>query len=353
MEMNNISALPKVECTGCGSCYNCCPVDAIQMKPDKRGFLFPVVLSKRCINCSQCVSACPILTKEVPCQQKEPVCYAAWSKNEAVRFCSTSGGVFTHLAEAILDQGGLVAGARYRQDHLVEHTLIQSKNNIEQLRQSKYVQSETGLVFRQIKEALISGKPVLFVGTPCQCAGLRSYLGKSYEKLYQCDFICRGVNAPAVYLAYLKKLEDQYKSPVKQIWFKNKTFGWNNFCTKIIFEDGQVYLADRETDPYMLGYIKSKLSCYMRDCCYDCKFKGISRHTDITLGDFWGIKNIPNLENGVSVVLLHTEKANSFFFYLSDIEYQEKNLQDVLPSNVCIQRSVWIADKLKYSWEEL
>ena len=218
------------------------------------------------------------------------------------------------------------------------------------------MQSEIGLAYRSIEKKLTTGRAVLFSGTPCQCAGLRAFLGKEYPQLYLCDFICRGVNSPKVYLSYLKELEEQYNSPVRQVWFKNKTYGWNQFCTKIIFEDGQEYLADRETDSFMLGYIKSRLSLYMRPSCYDCQFKGISRPTDITLGDFWGIEHQApqiNCTNGISLVLIHSKRGTVLWDSVKNIYRQEMQLQQALQDNACCVQSVKIGGQRKEFYAEL
>ena len=339
MEIKSIRQTPHDMCTGCAACMNCCPVDAIKMLPDSEGFLCPEIDETKCVHCGKCAEICPVL-KEHEDTGKEPECYAAWSKDEEIRFNSTSGGVFTHLASTVIKQGGTVVGARYREDHLVEHALIRKSEDIDQLRQSKYVQSEIGFVYREIKQELKYGKPLLFAGTPCQCAGLKAYLGKDYENLFLCDFICRGVNSPLVYLSYLRELEERYGSKVKRVWFKNKTFGWNNFATKIIFEDGQEYIADRETDPFMLGYIKSKTTLYMRECCYQCHFKGIGRTTDITLADFWGVeKQYPDIDtkDGVSAVMIHSEKGKKAFVDSQcHLDFVEANVYDIVPYNRCI-----------------
>lgn len=344
MEMNTIQSLPKQQCTGCAACVNRCPTDCISMQSDTEGFLYPVLDESKCIRCRNCNAACPVLSPPArPESEQAPSCYAAWSKDEQIRFQSTSGGVFTHLAQAVLSQGGFVAGARYRTDHLVEHVLISSEADLEPLRQSKYVQSEIGLVYREIRERLQQQKPVLFAGTPCQCAGLKAFLGREYDELYLCDFICRGVNSPEVYLTYLRELEKRYGAPVKRVWFKNKTYGWNRFCTKIIFEDGQEYLADRETDPFMLGYIKTRLSCYIRPSCYDCRFKGVHRPVEITLGDFWGagIQN-PELDpdKGTSLLIVHTEKGKKLFAAAHGLILQPSDLNQALSKNPCAVQSV-------------
>lgn len=343
MELTTVASLPKEQCTGCWACFNRCPAGCISMEADQEGFLYPSIDRSQCIQCSRCVSVCPVISpvpESIP--GEEPECYAAWSKDEDVRFHSTSGGVFTHLAEAILTEGGVVAGAQYRADHLVEHVLIHSPDQIQKLRQSKYVQSEAGYIYRQIQTYLKRQIPVLFAGTPCQCAALSTFLGQKYDNLYLCDFICRGVNSPKIYLAYLKELEKQYHSPVKQVWFKNKTYGWNNFCTKILFKNGEVYLADRETDPFMLGYIKRKISCYMRPCCYQCKFKGVSRPVDLTLGDFWGIEEQYDVDNhsGVSLCLIHSASGKYLFDKAKlKLETLPADLSLACRSNMCISHS--------------
>lgn len=337
--------LPPKNCTGCAACRNGCPTNCIAMEPREKGFLYPQVDPEQCVECGRCEAICPVLhSPKLPKDPQTPACYAAWSKDPDIRFHSTSGGVFSHLAQAILSQGGCVVGARYRPDHLVEHTIITSPQEIALLRQSKYVQSEIGLVYRQIEAGLNAKKPVLFTGTPCQCAGLRSFLGVEYENLFLCDFICRGVNSPQVYQAYLRQLEKEYASPVQQVWFKNKTFGWNNFATKVIFESGQEYLAARETDPYMLGYLKSHLSQDMRPSCYNCQFKGIRRPVDITLGDFWGVeKQFPDIDthNGVSCVIVQSKKGDKLFRSLSQtLIFQSADLKLALRCNRCAVESV-------------
>lgn len=343
MEIKTVMQTPSNACTGCSACFNICPTDAVSISHDTEGFLHPSVDSEKCVGCGKCAAICPVLpeNKSEPLSG-EPDCYAAWSKDEEIRYNSTSGGVFTHLAEAVLDMGGAVSGAKYRDDNLVEHAVIHNKSEIELLRQSKYVQSEVGTVFRQIKSELTSGKLVLFAGTPCQCAGLRAYLGRDDPNLYLCDFICRGVNSPLVYKAYLRELEEKYGSRVKKVWFKNKTFGWNKFATKIVFENGQEYIADRETDPFMLGYIKSRTTLYMRPSCYQCQFKGIARPTDITLADFWGVEHVlPDIDttNGVSAVMVHSDKGQSLL-KKSSLNLIKCGMNEIVKNNRCLSQSV-------------
>ena len=344
-----INRVVKNSCVGCGACANACPSDNIFMQSSREGFLYPNKKEK-CSECGICEKSCPILNPlSISENQYEPQVYAAWSLDEEIRFNSTSGGVFTELAKAVIYQDGCVVGAKYNENHLVEHDIVENIKDISLLRQSKYIQSETKDVFRRIEKKLQNDKVVLFVGTPCQCAGLICNLQKSYENLILCDFICRGVNSPMVFLKYLAELQKEFRSSVKQVWFKNKQYGWNNFSTKIIFEDGQEYLRGRDTDLFMHGYIKNGLNLYMRPSCGECRFKGIKRPVDITMGDFWGVKlteSDDNTENGVSVVIVHTETGLSLIKSISHRIYiEEHNINDVLYLNRCLTTTIEASDK--------
>jgi coenzyme F420-reducing hydrogenase beta subunit len=306
------------------------------MKADAEGFLYPSVEGGLCGSCSRCYSVCPALNSPGTDENETAFkIYAAWSLDGETRYNSTSGGIFTELAKAIIENGGCVAGAKYNANHLVEHTLIDKIDDIYLLRQSKYVQSETKDIFRKAGAKLEEGRQVLFSGTPCQCAGLRRYLRTEYKNLILCDFICRGVNSPYVYLKYLNELENRYNAGIKQVWFKNKTNGWNKFGTKIVFDNGQEYFKSRDDDPFMYGYIRKGLNLYMRPSCGICMFKGIHRPVDITLGDFWGIKTEP--DHGVSMVMIHSGRGDVVFERIKSCIYsEERRIEDVLPYNRCL-----------------
>jgi hypothetical protein len=172
---------------------------------------------------------------------------------------------------------------------------------------------------------------------------LKSYLGREFDNLYLCDFICRGVNSPLVYKKYLRELELRYGSAIKQVWFKNKTYGWNNFGTKIIFENGSEYFEGRDSDAFMFGYIKQNLNLYMRRCCGNCEFKGVNRPVDITLGDFWGIKlngGERETSGGVSAVLIQSDKGRLLFDRIGERIFREEHtVEEVLKGNVCVTES--------------
>lgn len=329
-------------CTGCNACFNACPKKCIEMVEDDMGFRYPSVNYDNCISCKLCIKTCPSISKpDVSTKFEEPKVFAAWSLDEYVRFQSTSGGLFTELAKPFLLDGGVVVGARYNSENFVEHYLIDRIEDIEQLRQSKYVQSDIKDIFMKIESKLINGLSVAFCGTPCQVAGLLSYLRKPYPNLITIDFICLGVNSPKAYRKYLDMLESKFNSKVKNIWFKNKTYGWNRFSTRVDFENGRKYLKDRYKDLFMKGYIEENL--YMRPCCAECLYKTLPRISDITLADFWGVGNIDtklDTDKGTSLVMINSQKGIEYYQIIQNEIYSiESNLESVLPGNKAIFQS--------------
>lgn len=305
----------KKYCTGCKACYNACPKDAINIVIDEEGFWYPKINIDKCISCHLCSKVCPSLkVLKKPSQIADIKVYAAYSLKEETRIKSTSGGIFFELASNVIDNGGYVVGAVYDENHHVKHHIASDKEELIKLRQSKYVQSDSCNIYEKTKLLLEEDNLVMFCGTPCQIAAITCFLGKGYEKLILCDFICRGVASPKVYEAYLEMLRIRYKSKIKQITFKNKTYGWNRFSTLVEFENGEEYIQDRYHDLYIVGYLQTNLFC--RPSCYQCKYKEIPHVSDITLADFWGIsKTRPHLdqEKGTSLVLINSEKGKKLF----------------------------------------
>lgn len=337
-----IDSISKELCTGCNACLNICPQNCIEMKEDKFGFRYPFVNNDKCVKCKLCVKTCPSLNK-VSVNEKwtEPKVYAAWSLDEEVRFNSTSGGIFSELAKKILTEGGLVVAARYNEKNLVEHCMIDTEVEINKIRQSKYIQSDLGFIYKTIKLRLLDGKLVSFCGSPCQVAGLLNFLDKPFDNLITFDFVCRGTNSPRAYLKYIEMLENKYDSKVKKVWFKNKTYGWNRFSTRIDFENGKTYIKDRYTDLFMRGYIEENL--YMRPCCFDCKYKSFPRVSDLTLADFWGVGAIDQVldpDKGTSLIMINSEKGDKIFNSIrKNIFYRESTLEAAFPGNGCIAKS--------------
>lgn len=331
------------KCTGCSACMNICPTNSITMKRNIEGFEYPMIDIETCISCKLCQETCPSLNlHDSEDRYQIPKTYAAWSKNHQIRIESTSGGVFTELAEAVLQIGGAVCGAKYIEDFQVQHFVVRDRAGLALLRQSKYVQSHIGYVFREIKKLLLEGIKVLFVGAPCEVAGLSGYLKSPYENLILVDFVCRGTNSPKVYEKYLEFIEEKYQSKIKRVWFKNKTYGWNLFSTRIELRNGKIYLKNRYSDYYMRGYLERNL--FIRSCCEQCIHKGFPRRGDITLADFWGIGRYDremDTDEGTSLVFINSNKGmRCFEEVLENLKVKEEKLDYAVTGNGCIYDSV-------------
>lgn len=315
-----IQIINKEDCCGCNACVVACPKECISMKTDKEGFWYPEVNLSVCVDCKLCEKVCPILTKNETVKRFEtPKVFAAYNVKHAIRLDSTSGGIFSALADYMFDKGGYVGGAIFNEDNSVSHIVISDRILLEQIRSSKYLQSFTDKLYPEINRLLTAGEKVLVCATPCQISGLYNFLNKDYENLITCDFICRGVNSPKVFKKYIEMLEQQYHSKAVKIKFKNKTFGWHRFSTKVDFANGKSYIKDRYHDLFMIGYLQS--GNFARPSCYTCQFKGFPQKADITLGDFWGIENIdPSMDQdyGTSLVMVNTDKGLTFFEGLGD-----------------------------------
>lgn len=304
-----ISCVDQTLCTGCGACYNKCPVNAINMKANKEGFLYPVIDSEKCIDCGLCYKVCPI--EESVSKNQDPNVYAVWCDYET-RMKSSSGGFFSVLANYVLDNGGWVCGARYNDTYdRVYHDWICKKEDLQLLRGSKYVQSDTGLTYRFAKRQLDAGNWVLYSGCACQVAGLIKYLGKDYEKLILVDIICHGAPSPEVYRSYINEIANGRK--IEKMDFREKAhWGWGT-ATSLFMENGEVHRNDCFKDPYWVSFL-SALST--RKCCDKCPYTEVYRVSDFTLGDFWGVKAINEKlddSKGTSLVLVNTNKAKILF----------------------------------------
>jgi len=327
----------KKDCCGCNACGDVCPVKAITFKTDIEGFWYPVVNKEKCIDCGLCEEVCPMLNKRKDNVERfeKPFVYAAYNINCDVRLDSTSGGMFSALAEKIFSQGGYVSGAIYNKDHSVSHIVTNDKSKLPELRSSKYLQSFTGNSYEDIKQLLIKGEKILVCGTPCQITALYAYLNSDYDNLITCDFICKGVNSPKVFQKYIEMLELQYKSKAVKIKFKNKTFGWHRFSTKVDFLNGKSYIKDRYHDSFMIGYLQN--GNFARPSCYSCQFKGFPQKADITLGDFWGIENIDKTMDqdlGTSLIMVNSAKGMTFFDSLGkSVIKKEFTMEDATKGN--------------------
>ncbi|OOB79960.1 MAG: hypothetical protein BEN18_02205 [Epulopiscium sp. Nuni2H_MBin001] len=340
------------ECCGCNGCVQICPKSCITMVDDREGFWYPKVDKSKCIECQLCKKVCPIIQekhhlKETNTEQKQTLAvYGGWHKNSEIRRLSSSGGVFTLLAEYILSQDGIVFGARTDKNLKVSHIGITNTKDLNKLRRSKYVQSDIGQTYTAVKNALIKGQLVLFVGAPCQTAGLQCFLNKDYSNLYTCDFICHGVPSPLVFSKYVNYLEKKNKDSIIGFSFRNKHKGWNQIGlqmgTVVKFRSGQFkeYMPAYR-DYFMSGFLSD---IYLRPACYKCMFKSKDkRHADITMADFWGVKKYyPELDdkNGTSLLLLNSTKAEELFKHVKDnFHYKECEFDKALERNPSLWKS--------------
>lgn len=334
----------KVDCCGCNACGDVCAHHAITFKTDIEGFWYPEVNKNICTNCHLCEKVCPIinindLKKNDYAKPSHTI--AAINKNMRVRWDSTSGGAFSALADAMYAQGGYVSGALYNEDFTVRNYVSDNPDDLAKLRSSKYLQSKAEGLYADIRELLKRGEKVLACGTPCQMAALRSFLRKDYNNLIIVDFICRGVNSPKVYRAYLDSLEKKYGSKVVYVKAKNKELGWRNLTRKITFANGQSYYGVFMDDDFRRGY---HTNVFCRPSCYDCKFKGFPRIADITIADYWGIEKVDkNLDNniGTSLMLLNSKKGEAYFECAKDrLEYIETPFESILGGNIALRKSI-------------
>jgi coenzyme F420-reducing hydrogenase beta subunit len=342
-----INIVDKTKCDGCNACQVICPVDCITLPQDTEGFYFPVVDEDVCIDCDLCDRVCHYIDElnfrpyELD-RYSTSLVYGCYSNNHDTRLDSTSGGIFSELAERMFSLNGWVGGAVYNPDHTVSHILTDDRKLLPALRSSKYVESYTDNLFKEVKTRLKTGSKVLVVGAPCQINGLYGYLRKDYENLITCDFICLGVNSNKVFSKYIEWLESKHGSKVKAVKFKDKTYGWHRFSIRVDFVNGKSYVKDRNTDPFFVGYLGTSL--FLMPACYTCEFRGFPKKSDITLADFWGIEDLdPTMDQdlGTSLVLVNSEKGKAFYESLGNsITSKAYTMEEALRSNRSMSKSI-------------
>ena len=334
----------KKYCCGCSACVQRCPKQCISLTEDSEGFSYPSVDEQKCVDCGLCEKVCPLLNhaqKIVPLEV-----LAVKNPNEEERMASSSGGVFLPLAREIINQGGVVFGAVYDEQWEVHHVYAEKIEDVYPMMGSKYLQSRIENTYKEAEQFLRQGREVLFVGSPCQIAGLRTFLrNKEYPNLLAVDFLCHGVPSPGVWRRYLAETYSGYeakdqsrlqatagknsvllsslnaKSPIGDIKFRDKTgSGWKKF--RFVVRQKSASKADQNTvlssdihytNPFMRGFLSN---IYLRPSCYECKCKNGVNHSDLTIGDYWAARVIDqdfDDDKGLGLVLVNTVKGKAFF----------------------------------------
>lgn len=353
-----IQIADKSQCCGCGACVNVCPKQCITMQEDKEGFLYPIINTSLCIDCNLCQDVCPIIHQA---EKRRPLKnYAALNPNEQIRLVSSSGGIFTLLTEAIIDEGGVVFGARFNTDWNVIHDYTETKGGLSVFRGAKYVQSYIGNCYQKVKSFLLQGRKVIFTGTPCQIAGLKYFLRKDYDNLFTVDVVCHGVPSPMVWRKYLDEIKAlqggknsvsrhpmNQRIKIKNIDFRSKSNGWKKYSFVLTFSEATADgVKNTVLHSYLFtegSYMKAFLSnLSLRPSCFACPAKAGRSGSDISIGDFWGIENVlPELDDdkGCSAVLVYTEKGKKLCDALS-FNYTSVSYEDILRGNPSLETSV-------------
>lgn len=333
----------KEYCTGCTACASACPKGCVAMTADENGFLYPAVDTEKCVSCGLCEKSCPIISP-IKTAQNEPKAYAAYSKDEAMRLSSSSGGIFTEIAKAVLKQGGAVYGAAYNEQFEVVHICAEDEEELAKLRGAKYVQSDLSGVFAQIRQKLDSGKKVLFSGTPCQVGGLKAFLNKDYENLLTVDFVCHSVPSPMAWREYVKHRSEQDNGgePPMAINLRSKKTGWSRYQYANLFEyaNGSDHTAKSGESLYMKLFVGGYIN---RESCENCRFKGYNRASDLTVGDFWGVWDIaPEMDDnkGTSLILVQSAKDVEALDSVKDgLEIKPVTLEEASRQNQAMLKS--------------
>lgn len=324
------------KCTGCSACMNACTHNAIKMRQDQEGFLYPNIECSSCTDCGLCEKVCPVLNPNPSKNLTKPKVFAMWSEQDRMK--SSSGGAFSAFARVIISKGGKVFGAAFDGHLNLRHMGISTENELCKLRGSKYIQSDVAETFKGVKDILQEGLPVLYSGTPCQIAGLKAYLRRPYGNLLTVDLVCHGVPSSMVFKSYLSKLQSKKKlCTIESFEFRNLN-GWG--ISASVKTDGKSYHLYGASNLYMEAFNANAL---FREACYECPFATFPRQGDCSIGDFWGIGRygMPfkhDVMKGVSLVLVNNERGESVMREIRNSFVEERSLEETLKENRNISR---------------
>ena len=332
----------KKDCCGCTACESSCPKKCIVMESDEEGFIYPVIDLNQCVHCNICEQVCPQDKKTIR-DNTIPETVVARDKRKKILSIGTSGSIFTSIIECTLAEHGVVYGVIVDKDNIVRHIRVDSMQDyrLSKIPCSKYVKSEIRGIYPQVKSDLQGGKKVCFSGTPCQVAGLKSFLKKEYSNLICVDVICRGNPSPLFWKRFAEYLEKKYNSKIADVRFRNKTYGYHSGTMKVSFENGKIYYGSARTNYYLRAFFADLCS---RPSCYKCQFKHIQHMSDLTLYDSWHAAELADLQDddkGYTNIIIQSSKGKKLLDELKTIEkYPVDTLKAVELDGVMVENSV-------------
>lgn len=307
-EVPSLQVIGKESCCGCEACSNICPTSAINMSEDINGFLYPTLEEALCIKCNKCINVCPVHNSREKHDSYRKEVLIGYSKNEKVVETSSSGGFFSIIAEQALNKGNVVVGVKWdNYFKSTSHVMIDKLEDLEEIKLSKYIQSNKHNIYIEIREKINNGETVLFVGCPCEVAALYHFIPfKLHDKLILVDLVCQGPTCQRAMREFVDYIEEKKHSKIYAINMRHAIGPWIPQYLKILFQNGEVYI-NRLYDTI----IGDAIRIMQRPCCYSCKFSGSGRYSDITLGDYHGAKEEESFyhESGISIAVPHTQKG--------------------------------------------
>ena len=362
--------IPVQNCSSCAACANICARNAISMQLNAEGFYRPIIDAEKCVECGACERTCPWnkAVENPNVAEVSPKTVAAFAKDESIRLQSSSGGIFTILAECILDDGGVVVGVAQLDKVHFGHIVVDNKADLAKLRGSKYVQADVGLVYREVRRLLKAGRKVLFSGTPCQVAGLYAVLGNAATSadLFTVDIVCHGSPSVMVFEKYVMEIEKDKSALVKSTRFRDKRNGWRlySMTSSLNTISGECFQISEtlRNNRFMRVFLQN---ICLNTSCADCLYGKLPRIADISLGDYWNIAQVhPQMDDdkGTSVVLLNSAHGRELFDSVTDKVAQcESSVEASIAGNPCIvysskphpKRAEFFANLDKYSLNQL
>lgn len=351
----------KSDCCGCTACANACPKSCIEMIEDSEGFLYPVVHEDKCIKCNACEKVCPIINHVARKENRSQTAAIVQNKNKEVCLQSTAGGAFTAIAEYVLEHDGIVFGVELQADYSVKHIAVESKTELSKFRNSKYVQSELGSTYAEVKQQLKSGRLVCFSGTPCQIEGLRCFLRRDYENLVLVDVVCRAVPSPGVWKKYIE-METCEHGTMQSIRFRDKALGYQYSTMELVDSQGNIYRGGIESQPWLRMFFSGMI---IRPSCTECKFRSRYRNSDFTIWDCFNVYSFSkefDEDIGTTRVLIHTENGKRIFHQIEgkikyksiDADMAVEGVREMLESpKMHPQRQYFYSDLKKLPFDDL